>query len=149
MGRLRRFWFLTRREKRYLFEAVFLLLLANLCVRTVAFRHIDRFLRERWKDDPRESSVCAEEIGLVELSVSRAEHVFCWRSQCLCRSIAAYIMLRRRQVPATILAGARISEDSSLHAHAWLHAGQELSSGMTENGGFTALLRVGHESRDG
>ncbi len=149
MGRLRRFWSLTRPEKHYLCEAAILLPLANLCVRTIAFRHIDRFLRARWKDVPKEATDCVEDIRLVELSIARTANLFPWKSQCLCRSIAAYIMLRRRNVPAAIVAGVRVSEDSSLRAHAWLRTGQGSSSGTPDNAGFTALVRIGHEPIDG
>ena len=50
MRRLVKFWSLTRREKRFLFEAGILLLLSNACIKVVAFKHIDRFLRARWND---------------------------------------------------------------------------------------------------
>ena len=149
MDRLRRFWALTRREKRYLCEAISLLLLANLCVRTVAFRHIDRFLCARWKDVPKEATDCVEEISLVELSLARAERLFRWRNQCLCRSIAAFVMLRRRGVPATILAGVRTSDDSSLRAHAWVQTGEGPSGEIPHHAGYPTLLRIGHEPGDG
>ena len=72
MGRFRKFWSLSGREKCCLCEAAILLPLADLCLRTVAFRHIDRFLRARWKDDASDPSDRTEDIRIVELSVSRA-----------------------------------------------------------------------------
>lgn len=50
MGRQAKFWSLTRREKEFLCEAGILLLFSNACVKVIAFRHIDRFLRTRWND---------------------------------------------------------------------------------------------------
>ena len=53
MGRLAKFWSLTRREKQFLCEALLLLSLSNACVKAIAFKHIDRFLRTRWNDSIR------------------------------------------------------------------------------------------------
>ena len=53
MRRLAKFWSLTRREKKFLCEASILLLLSGTCVKAIAFRHVDRFLRTRWNDGVR------------------------------------------------------------------------------------------------
>ena len=53
MRRLFRFWSLPRREKQFFCEAAVLLLLSHLSVKTIAFRHIDSFLRARWNNDTR------------------------------------------------------------------------------------------------
>src|SRR6266487_2794498 len=102
MGRLLKFWSLTRREKLFFCEAGLLLLLSNLCVKTIAFRHIDGFLRARWNDSTWDGGNRAEDIELVNLSLSRAANPLPWKSLCLSRSIAAFIMLRRRGIPAVI-----------------------------------------------
>ena len=72
MGRLAKFWSLTRREKRFLCEASILLLLSNACVKAIAFRHIDRFLRTRWNDGIQGGIDREQEIRLVQRSISRA-----------------------------------------------------------------------------
>ena len=123
MGRLLKFWSLTRREKQFFCEAGILLLLSNLCVKTIAFRHIDSFLRARWNDCTRGAFDRADDIKLVNLSLSRAANLLPWKSLCLSRSIAAFIMLRRRGIPAVMFAGVKFSEDSSLLAHAWVDTG--------------------------
>src|SRR6266566_2102048 len=99
MGRLLKFWSLARREKRFFCEAGILLLLSNLSVKTVPFRHIESFLRARWNDRTRGAFRGAEDIKLVKLSLSRAANVLPWQSLCLSQSIAAFIMLRRRGIP--------------------------------------------------
>jgi hypothetical protein len=148
MGRLRKFWSLGPRERGYLLEATVLLIITHVCLRAVAFRHIERFLRTWRQQRGSELRSHAEEISLVQLSVSRAVRGLRWENHCLRSSIAAYVMLRRRGVPATIVAGVRASEDSSLHAHAWLHP-QDISSGkVLEHPGYPALLRIGPESGD-
>src|SRR5712672_3441006 len=121
MGRLLKFWSLTRREKLFFCEAGILLLLSNLCVKTMAFRHIEGFLRARWNDGTRGGCNCADDIELVTLSLSRAANPLPWKSLCLSRSIAAFIMLRRRGIPAVMFAGVKSIKDSSLLAHAWVH----------------------------
>src|SRR5262245_19541977 len=113
MGLLLRFWFLPGREKRFFFEACMLLLLTNLCLKTIAFRYIDSFLRARWNDRAPDGFGRLNDIGLVTLSLSRAASVLPWKSLCLSRSIAAFIMLRRRGIPAMIVAGVKTSGSSS------------------------------------
>src|SRR5262245_20175719 len=153
MDRLLKFWSLTRREKLFLFEACILLLLSNLSVKTVAFRHIDSYLRTHWNDHPgagnRRPDQIKSDIKLINLSLSRAANVFPWKSLCLARSIAELVMLRRRGIPAVLLAGVRSLADSLLHAHAWVHAGDggvDWNSDGRSNSSFTVVLRVGHES---
>lgn len=148
MGRLRKFWSLGPREQGYLLEAAVLLLFTNVCLKAIAFRHIDRFLRIWWRQPGSEFRSHAEEIGLVQLSVSRAVRGLRWESHCLRSSIAAYVMLRRRGIPATIVAGVRASEDSLLHAHAWLHPGDPSAGKAPEHPGYPALLRIGPKPGD-
>ena len=62
MGRLLRFWSLPRREKQFFCEAAILLLLSHLSIKTIAFRHIDRFLRARWNNGARDALDVAEVI---------------------------------------------------------------------------------------
>jgi hypothetical protein len=143
MGHLHRFWSLTRREKHVICEAGILLLLANLCVKTVSFRHIDYFLRARWKDENSRDLNAADEIGFVDLSVSRAANRLPWKSMCLSRSIAAFIMLRRRGIPAVLFAGVKIFENYSLCAHAWVVTAHGVIGRESENAEFTPLIRIG------
>ena len=98
MGRLAKFWFMTRREKAFLCEAGILLLLSNACVKAIAFRRIDKFLRTRWNNGIEGRIGQEQEIRLVRRSISRAANVLPWKSLCLSRSIAEYVMLRRRGI---------------------------------------------------
>src|SRR5262245_5030592 len=146
MGRLHRFWSLPRREKKFFCEAGILLLLANLCVKALAFRHIDSFLRGRWNDRPAVTG--PDEAGdsrLINLSLARAANLFPWESLCLSRSVAAFIMLRRRGIPAILFAGVKVRKDNSLSAHAWVHTGREAIEGNSENSTFTIMINIGKE----
>jgi hypothetical protein len=141
MGRLAKFWALTRREKKILFEAGILLVLSSTCVKAVAFKHIDRFLRNRWNDGIRDGIDYEQESRLVRRSISRAANVLPWKNLCLSRSIAEFIMLRRRGIPVVLFAGVRFSGHSSLDAHAWVDTG--ISDKNDENSDFTIVIRIG------
>jgi hypothetical protein len=153
MGKLYKFWSLTGREKEFLFEAWIVLLFSNLSIKTFAFRHIDSYLRAHWKDCSlgidRLDDVKSD-TELVKLSLLRAANLLPWKSLCLSRSIAELIMLRRRGIPAALLAGVKSREDSSLHAHAWVLTGDgavnNVNSDNYDESAFTVLLRIGHES---
>src|SRR6516225_2767912 len=125
MRRLGKFWSLTRWEKQVLCEAIILLSISTICVKAIAFRRIDRFMRTHWN----EGVQCIDreqETRVIQLSISRAVNVLPWKSLCLSRSLAEFIMLRRRGIPATINAGVRFSGHSSLDAHAWVDTSLEV-----------------------
>jgi hypothetical protein len=152
MGRFRRFWNLTRREKVVFFEACVLLLTSNLSIKTVAFRYIDRSLRH-WTDHGRNTFVRSDDIKndikLIDLSLSRATNVLPWNCLCLSRSMAKLIMLRRRGIPAILFAGVKSLEDSSLSAHAWVRTDvdvMDMNLDRAENAEFTVLVRIGQGS---
>ena len=148
MGRVAKFWSLTRREKKFLCEASILLLLSNACVKAIAFRHIDRFLRTRWNGGIQGGIDREQEIRLVQRSISRAANVLPWTCRCLSRSIAEFIMLRRRGIPAVIFAGVRFSGHSSLDAHAWVDTGLGVDDKSSENSGFATVIRIGTRAVD-
>jgi hypothetical protein len=86
------------------------------------------------------------DIELIDRSLSRAANVLPGRNLCLSRSITKLIMLRRRSIPAVLFAGVKCLEDSSLAAHAWVRAGDCVTSGnldLNESAEFTVLVRVG------
>jgi len=149
MGQFRKFWSLTRREKLFLFEACILLLLSTVSIKTIAFRRIDRYLRAHWNDHTSDAidrpDDIKSDVKLVSLSLSRAANVLPWKSLCLSRSIAGLIMLRRRGIPAVLLAGVKSLEDSSLHAHAWVRTGDGVMDSNSDGTAFTVLVRIGHE----
>jgi Transglutaminase-like superfamily len=151
MARFRRFWYLTRREKLFFFEAYILLLISSIGVKTVAFRHINSYLHH-WNERSRKAIVRSDDINndirLIDISISRATNVLPWNSLCLSRSIAKLIMLHRRGIPAMLFAGVKSLEDSSLCAHAWVQAGDCFSgenSDRSESTEFTILVRIGLE----
>jgi hypothetical protein len=144
MGSLAKFWYLTKREKIFLCEASLLLSVANICVKTIAFRRIDRFLRDRWNDGiHNQNGDRGQEIRLVHRSISRAANALPWTNLCLSRSIAEFVMLRRRGIPAVMFAGVRFSGHISLDAHAWVDTGLGVNDTRSESAGFTTVISIG------
>jgi hypothetical protein len=143
MGRLLKFWSLTRREKEFLCEASILLFVSSASVKAIPFRHIDRFLRTRWNGGIQGDIDHEQEIRLVKHSISRAANVLPWKSLCLSRSIAQFIMLRRRGIPATLFLGVRFSGHSSLDAHAWVDTGPGENDKSFERSAFSIVTRIG------
>jgi Transglutaminase-like superfamily len=146
MSRLFKFWSLPQREKQLFCEASLLLLLSDLSVKTIAYRHIDSFLRARWNDVTRGTIDSGDDIEqLVKLSISRMASLLPWKILCLSRSIAEFIMLRRRGIPAVMHMGVKFHENSSLHAHAWVHIATDLTEGNSDSSGFTPVVRIGQK----
>jgi hypothetical protein len=149
MGRARRLWVLPRHEKLCFIEALILLVLSSVSVKTIAFRHIHRALRAR-SDGPNEYAPKRlkrriNDVRLVNISISRAASALPWECLCLSRSIAAYLMFRRRGIPATLVAGVK-SQGHFLLAHAWVQTSNIAPDGEFENGAFTPLIRIGRRS---
>jgi len=123
MGRLHKFWILSRREKALICEAGILFLAAKVSVHTMPFGRIERYLRAHWGGGAADICDRHEDIRLIRLSLSRAGGLFRWKAPCLSRSIAEFIMLRRRGIPAVMYLGVKVIENSALSAHAWVEAG--------------------------
>jgi hypothetical protein len=140
---LTKFWSLTRREKKFLCEASILLSVSNFCVKAIAFRRIERFLRTRWTDEVQGCVDREREIRLVQRSLSRAANVLPWRGLCLSQSIAEFVMLRRRGIPAVMYAGVRFAGESLLDAHAWVDTSLEVNDKRSEDFDFMPVIRIG------
>ena len=85
----------------------------------------------------------AEDINLTNLSLSRVVYLLRWKSQCLSPSMAAFIMLRRRGIPAVMITGVKFGKDSSLHAHAWVDTSHVEPGSSVRNSEFAAVVRIG------
>src|SRR5262245_14736550 len=138
MGRLTKFWFLSRREKALLCEAGSLYLVAKVSVHTIPFRHIERFLRTSVGSGAAKASDRQEDTRLVRLSLLRCGSLFRWKAPCLSRSIAEFIMLRRRGIPAVLYIGAKLIESSTLSAHAWVET--NAAGANVDCGSYARLL---------
>lgn len=143
MSRLIKFWRLTWREKELLCEAAILLLLSNVCVRTISFKHIDKFLRTHWIDRNQGAVDQQQQLVLVQRSISRAANTLPLTSLCLSRSIVEFMMLRRRGIPAILCAGVKPGR-LSLSAHAWVE-----TAATRSDVGYATVIRIGTETVGG
>jgi hypothetical protein len=138
---------MTKHDKSNFFEAWVLLLLSHLGLKILAFKHIESVLNGRWRNRPDralDTADAQQEIKFVKIALSRAARVLPWESRCLSRSITAFIMFRRRQIPAVMVLGVKI-EDCSLLAHAWVYVGHDVINQpqATENAAFKPLMSIG------
>jgi hypothetical protein len=135
---------MSRVEKRVFCEGGILLLLSNLAVKAITFKRIENFLRAHWKvSGPGDcDSDYTDDIRLVKVSLSRATKLIPLKSPCLIGSIAEFIMLRRRGIPAVMYMGVKSSKDSLLLAHAWIVTGHEPSNGNSKNFGYAPLIVI-------
>lgn len=143
MRRLVKFFYLNRSEKKLFLEASTLLIASNATLKCIDFKYIDKLLRRRWGEAINADISRLEEIRLVRRSISRAANSMPWDSLCLSRSIAEFVMLRRRNIFAVICAGVKFADDFSLDAHAWVHTDLGIMSEYQEGADFATVLRIG------
>jgi hypothetical protein len=142
MEKLVKLWSLSWREKQACFEASFLLLTTYLAVQTISFRHIYNFLKNFSTDHAHDKLNYDEDVRLVNMALSRVANRLPWKSLCLIRSITAFIMLRRRGIPAVVFTGVK-SDRTSLSAHAWVRVGHDMRDEGPESATFTVVMRIG------
>ena len=148
MHAIRKFWSLSRREKKCFLEALSFLAVASVSIKVVAFRHIERFLRSRTGNLQHDLSL-EQEVRLVQASILRATRALPWSALCLSQSIAEYLMLRRRGIAAAIIAGVQFAGDRSLNAHAWVDLGLSNHKKKDEaSESYTVVMRIGSETAD-
>jgi hypothetical protein len=144
MNPLLKYWSLPRREKFLFCEAAALLLISKLSVKTIAFRYIEDILRVHWNDAAKRDLNQAYDNKLIKVSLSRAENLLpSSKRPCLPRSIAEFVMFRRRGIPAVMYMGVKLSANSLLVAHAWVDAGSEGINPSSENCDYTPLVAIG------
>ena len=141
MPDLSKFWSAPRQEKLFLVEALTLLLISHISVKILAFKWIHRFLH-RYSSYRTDTSDRIDDIKLINKSVLRAAHRLPFRTLCLSRSIASFIMFRERGIPAVLCAGVK-PDGSALLAHAWVRAGTGEIAGDPENTVFHIVMKIG------
>ena len=125
-----RFLSLSAAERNRTLEAVLYLLVVRLVFGVLPFARALRLLAIS-RADPGNGLVAAEEAGAVGRAVGRAARHVPFRAACLQQAFAALLMLRRRDLAATVYLGlARDSAGSGLEAHAWSRNGQVPVTGV-------------------
>lgn len=120
-------------------EAMLMLALARLVVRTVHFRHI-----APWLARAPETEVCDEALAArVREAVETAARNAPWNAVCLPQAMAAKAMLARRGHGSSFHLGANYDGRGRLIAHAWLEAGGSVIVSAQGVPGMTPLARFG------
>jgi Transglutaminase-like superfamily len=114
MDFLRKWQTLSERERWLAIEAVAFLLWARVIFALLPVPIAFRLIGQKSRACPVAGT--AEE---VRMAVTRAAHYAPFKAVCLQRAFAAFLMLRRRGLPATVHFGVRRQGDTSLVAHAW------------------------------
>ncbi|MCP5052923.1 MAG: lasso peptide biosynthesis B2 protein [bacterium] len=166
------FWKLPRSEKALGLEAFFYLLKARLMILLLPFRKIAPRIGEHMKETPKENQPQHSPILRdIRNAIRRVSRRTPWESACLVQSIAAKMMLKRRNITYTLYLG--LAKDNgnnkennkekdmekdlvngnqnqnALKAHAWLRSGDVI---LTGNDGvnlsvFTVISMFAGESR--
>ena len=144
MRRIAKFLSLSARDQSLLCEAAILLLVVQLCIRVVSFERIHALLNRRFGNVGTKECLSFPQVRHhVEQAVSRATRILPWQSACLTASIAECLMLRRRGIPAILVAGVKTLSDSSLWAHAWVCPGAQDVGQASISRDFVVVLRIG------
>jgi hypothetical protein len=86
----------------------------------------------------------AEQVGAGEplervLGAVRRVSARCSRTTCLGRALTAWVMLRKRGIPAVVRLGVSKSPEDGFGAHAWLECGGRAVLGEPEAGQYVAF----------
>jgi Transglutaminase-like superfamily len=126
-NRLGKFLSLRTNDRLLLLEACCGLGLARICLFALPFRWIARGMLERTTEPLRHDLTPEQLAGArrIRWAIRSAARHVPWRAVCLPQSLAAKLMLRRREIPATLYFGVRTCVDASrrMEAHAWVRAG--------------------------
>ena len=139
-----KFWSLSARDQLLLCEAAILLIVFKLCIRFVSFQRIHALLNRQFGNVGTKECLSFPQVRHhVERAVWRAARSLPRQSACLTASIAEFVMLRRRGIPAIVVAGVKILSDSSLWAHAWVCPSAQDIEQESISRDFVVVLRIG------
>lgn len=125
--KLVRFFRLSLREKKLIFESTIILLGTWCLVKFVPFRWWSHYLGE--KIDPSISIALPDgenkTLSEIRNAILRINRVFGGSFTCLMQAIAGKIMLNRRHIPNVLVLGVNMQPDTVtnqliMKAHAWL-----------------------------
>jgi len=138
MASIARLQALSSFERRLLVEALFALALASIAVAMLPFRTIGKFAVRRSS-----GAIVLDDravISQVGWAVRAGARRVPFRAKCFEQGLAAWWMLRRRGMNATLHYGAARRE--SLVAHVWVTAGDQDVIGCENKDRFAELARL-------
>lgn len=136
IGPLRRWRAFSSREKSLLWEAVACLFWARVIL-LFPLRIALRILRAETRADAG-SMVNSGAVEEIKLAVARAARHVPFKAVCLQQAFAAFVMLRRHGLPATVHLGVRRQGDA-LAAHAWSASGNISVTGTEQASEFVPI----------
>ena len=140
LQKISRFWSLSLGRKSTILEALVLLPLAFLMIRTIPFRWYHWLLKRR----PRNSTVTTSRVPTpVPWAVSVVSQHLPWKSTCLMQAIATRWMLSLRGKPSKLFLGTRKNRSGELDFHAWLTCEDEVVCGHFEHEKYTVIHSFG------
>ena len=126
-------------DRLLIVEAALMLGMARVCVVTVPFRMLAKWLA-RAPDRP--TTDVAQVLRVGRAVATAARHVP-WNAVCLPQAMAAKAMLARRGQGSAFHLGAMIEADGKLSAHAWLECDGRIVTGAAGMRGMSHLVRFG------
>ena len=139
MAKLSRFAALTAAEKARTVEAAFTLFAVRVAFGLLPLRHALQVFGIAASDAGR-GAVSAPQAELIGRAVERAARNVPFRAVCLQQAFAAFLMLRRRGLAATVHLGLMRQDGAAgLQAHAWSLNGLIPVTGVAAARGFTPI----------
>jgi len=137
--KLKSFLRLRRADRLLLAEASIMLGIARLCVLTVPFRVLAKWLA-RTPDAPAADTASVIRMGRA---VARAARNVPWHAVCLPQAMAAKAMRVRRGQGSAFHLGATLEDDGEFSAHARLECDGTIVTGAAGMRGMSHLVRFG------
>lgn len=135
-------------ERRLLAEAFVALARARLALAGRPFQQIAARLgrpgAETSADLPPQDQALAEAVGRAVATMARHTP---WESRCLAQALAAWQMLERRGLAATIYFGVAPNPAKPFDAHAWVRCGAQIVTGAEGHEQFKVISSFAQEGR--
>lgn len=134
MSKLGRFLSLTGKRKILLLQALFLLPFCQCCVRLLPFRYVMKIFKLSPCSTTATSSVPnPQPIYDIAWAVHTIQRHFPFiPARCLAEALTARFLLRRQQIVSHLFLGAKLQQDKTMTAHAWLRCHDITVTGSTE-----------------
>ncbi len=118
---LKSFIKLPGKEKKTVIEVVFLLLYGRILL-LLPYKYMKQYFGN-YNEVNSDSSLNLRELRRISRLIQKVGNLMPWKCTCLVNAITAKIMLRRRNIPATIFFGMAKDNDKKIAAHAWVKCG--------------------------
>ncbi len=109
------------KEKKTVIEVALLLLYGRILL-LLPYRYMKQYFGN-YNEIDSDTSVNLGELRRISRYIRKIGDRLPWKCTCLVDAIAAKIMLRRRNIPATIFFGMAKDNDKKITAHAWVKCG--------------------------